>query len=522
MTIIFMLSHPRVNRRRFLKLATSTGVAGTLTELAGARASGGKRIAFGGIEIECSTYSRIRAREEDFRILRGQELADSERFAFLKKYAYPFLPTIDAKAVPGGPVDRMTYFRLKSEFLKRVKDLLPLDGLYLSMHGAMFVEGMQDAEGDWYTAARELVGPKCLISASYDLHGNLSKRAIDNLDMLSAFRTAPHIDVEETMRRACDMLIHCLDNAIQPTLVWAPIPVLMPGERTSTEWEPGKRLWAQLPAMNAQPGVLDTSLLVGYVWADEPRSAASAVVTGTALPVLKKEALALAQQYWDARKDFQFGTETGTIAECVERAQKATTQPVILADSGDNPTGGGTGDRAEVLAELLRRNFQNAVFAGIADRPATEACYRSGVGTTLPLKIGATLDPSGSVPVETNAKVLFLLQTDKPLERQAVVEVQGVKVVLTARRRPFHDIGDFTSLGLEPKSFKLIVVKSGYLSPDLAPIANPSLMALSDGAINQDLEHLPKSRYRRPSYPFVPDLKFEPHVVISARSPQSS
>jgi microcystin degradation protein MlrC len=118
-------------------------------------------------------------------------------------------------------------------------------------------------------------------------------------------------------------------------------------------------------------------------------------------------------------------------------------------------------------------------------------------------------------------KVIFLLQTNKPLERQAVVEVQGVKVVLTARRRPFHDIADFTSLGLEPKSFKLLVVKSGYLSPELAPIANASLMALSDGAINQDLEHLPKNRLRKPSYPFVPDLKFEPYTVVSTRSPRS-
>jgi microcystin degradation protein MlrC len=384
------------------------------------------------------------------------------------------------------------------------------------MHGAMFVEGMEDAEGDWYAAARKLVGPKCLLSASYDLHGNISKRVIDNLDMLSAFRTAPHIDREETMRRACDMLIHCLDNQIQPSLVWAPIPVLMPGERTSTEWEPGKHLWAELPALNAQPGVLDVSLLVGYVWADEPRSTASAVLTGTNLAVLKKTARSLAQQYWDARKEFQFGTKTGSIAECVRWAINAPTQPAILADSGDNPTGGGTGDRAEVLEALLKQNARNVVFAGIADRPASEACYRAGVGATIPLSIGATLDPLGSKSVNTNAKVVFLSKNG-----EAVVQVgDGIKVVLTERRRPFHDISDFTSLGLQPKDFKIIVVKSGYLSPELKPLANPSLMALSDGSINQDLEHLPKNRLRKPSYPFVPDLKFKPYTIVSARSRQ--
>ncbi len=503
-----------LSRRELLNTVVASAV--TLPPL---RAATPKRIAFGGIGIECSTYSRIRAKDEDFTILRGPQLAQDTRFAFLKAYPYPFLPTIVATAVPGGPVAADTYQRIKTEFLKRVQDLLPLDGLYLPMHGAMFVEGMEDAEGDWYSAVRQIVGPKCLLSASYDLHGNISQRVIDNLDMLSAFRTAPHIDREETMRRACGMLIHCLDNGIQPTLIWAPIPVLMPGERTSTEWDPGKRLWAQLPALNAQPGVLDVSLLVGYVWADEPRSTASAVLTGTSPATLKRIALSLAQQYWDARKDFQFGTKTGSIAECVRWSIEAPTHPAILADSGDNPTGGGTGDRAEVLEELLRQKATNVVFAGIADRPATEACYRAGVGATIPLSIGATLDPLGSKPVQTTAKVLFLSQTDQPLERQAVVEVAGIKVVLTARRRPFHDIADFTSLNLQPRTFKIIVVKSGYLSPELSPLANPSLMALSDGAINQDLEHLPKNRLRKPSYPFVPDLQFTPYTVTSARSP---
>ena len=117
------------------------------------------------------------------------------------------MPTLFASAVPGAPVERKTYDTLKSEFLGRLRELLPLDGLYLPMHGAMYVEGMLDAEGDWIAAARQVVGDRCLITASYDLHGNISRRVIDNLDMLSAFRTAPHIDREETHKRACDMLV---------------------------------------------------------------------------------------------------------------------------------------------------------------------------------------------------------------------------------------------------------------------------------------------------------------------------
>jgi len=504
-------------RRSFLKTSSmaSLAMAGTRGWAALNRKP---RIAYGGIGIECSTYSHIRARMEDFTILRGEEVSRNERFKFLNRYSVPFMPTLVATAVPGGPVDLKTYQAIKAEFLDRLKALLPLDGLYLPMHGAMFVDGMQDAEGDWYESARRLVGAKCLMSASYDLHGNISKRVIDNLDMLSAFRTAPHIDREETMIRACDMLTRCLGENIRPTLMWAPVPVLMPGERSSTEWNPGKRLWAQLPEMNKTPGVLDVSMLVGYVWADEPRSTASVVVTGTDAAAESKIATNLAQQYWDARKEFDFGTEVCSVEECVKRAMDAKTRPAILADSGDNPTGGGNSDQATVLEELLRAGARDVVFAGITDRPATQACYAAGVGKTIPLSIGATLDPLASKPVKVEVTVKFLLDEKDAAKREAVVQIQGITLVLSAYRRPYHDIVDFTRLGLQPKSFKIIVVKSGYLSPELNPIANPSLMALSDGAINQDIVHLPPNQYRKPSYPFVADLTFTPEVYTSARS----
>jgi len=505
-------------RRDFLKTASAASLAAMAIPRGWTfQAAKSPRIAFGGISIECSTYSRIRTRMEDFTILKEQALASNERFAFLNRYSVPFWPTLVATATPGGPVSLDTYRAIQADFLARLKALLPLDGLFLPMHGAMFVDGMLDAEGDWMESARRVVGPDCLMSTSYDLHGNVSQRVVDNIDAFSAFRTAPHIDREETMIRACDMLVQCLDQHIRTTLVWAPIPVLMPGERSSTEWQPGKRLWAQLPMLNQEPGVLDVSMLVGYVWADEPRSTASVVVTGTALAKEGKIALDLAEQYWKARKEFQFGTETCSTDECIKKAMAAKTQPAIIADSGDNPTGGGNSDQPTVLDALLRWNAQSVVFAGITDRPATDACYRAGVGITLPLSIGATLDPMGSHPVKAVATVKYLLPTDDIVLREAVVQIEGVTLVLSARRRPYHDIIDFTRLGLQPKSFKIIVVKSGYLSPELKPIANPSLMALTDGAINQDIVHLPANRYRKPTYPFVADLQFKPEVYVSAR-----
>lgn len=512
-----------LKRRAFLKTTAMAALGAPLAGFATPPAGGAesKRVAFGGIRIECSTYTPILTRMEDFAVSRGQALADMPFFSMLKKYPYPFQPTLLADAVPGGAVEAKTYQKLKSEFLDRVKTLLPLDGLYLAMHGAMSVEGVQDGDGDWIASAREVVGKDCLITASFDLHGSLSRRIIDSLDMLSAYRTAPHIDREQTTERACDMLVHCLDQHIRPAMVWSPIPVLMPGERSSTRYQPAKRLWAQLPAMNSHPGVLDASLLVGYVWADEPKCTASAVLTGTQPAVLKKNALSLARQYWDARKEFQFGVPTGPLDGAIEKAVSLQTHPVVISDSGDNPTAGGTDDRADVLAALLKRHVHDVVIAGICDKPATDACYQAGAGRTVPLNIGATLDPNASRPVHASARVQFLSHKADPLGRQAVIETEGISVVLTERRRPFHYIKDFTSLGLEPARFKIIVVKAGYLEPEINKIANPNLMALTEGAVDQDIVHL-SNHHRIPSYPFQPDLKWKPFVVVSARSPRNA
>ena len=472
------------------------------------------RIAVAGLHTECSTYNPVLAREADFRVLRGPTMLKDAYFDFLTHFPAEFITVLHARAIAGGPVEGALYARWKAEILDGIKAAMPLDGVYLAMHGAMFVEGLQDAEGDFIAAVRALVGPDVLIAASYDLHGNVSQTIVDSLDIFSTYRTAPHIDVPDTMRRAVTMLVRALRSGQRPMLAWAPVPVLLPGERTSTQDEPARSFYTQLQATEDPTGIWDASFQVGYVWADEPRATACAVITGTDRLAMTAAARALAQNYWDIREQFVFGTTTGSIEECVDWALAATTAPVVLAESGDNPTGGGVGDRAEVLAELMANDAQGVVFAGIADRAATEAAYAAGVGATVALQIGGSLDPS-SMSVAAEAEVILLAETADAHLREAVVRIGGIDLVLTARRRPFHNIADFTRLGLDPRTAKIVVVKSGYLSPDLGPIANPSLMALSPGVVDQFVERLERQHKSVPQYPFDKDFAWAPEVLWS-------
>jgi microcystin degradation protein MlrC len=479
------------------------------------------RIAVGGFHIEASTYNPSRSRAEDFRIVRGSALLEAPAFAFLREFDAEFLPTFYARAVPGAPMARETYDAFKGEVLERLKGFEAVDGVYLCMHGAAFVEGLEDAEGDFITAVRQAVGPDLPVSVSYDLHGNVSQPIIDAIDMFTAYRTAPHIDTEMTQRRAVAMLVRAIETGEKPSVCWAKIPVVLPGERTATTDEPAKSLYGRLGQIEgAQPGIWDAALMVGYIWADEPRLTAAAIMTGTDRVAMEEAASTLAAAYWDERNNFVFGSETGSIAETVERALNSPTSPVVLADSGDNPTAGASSDRAEMLAALLAQDAQNVQVVAITDKPATDAAYAAGVGKTLRLSIGASIHPAGSEAIEVDAEIVQVVETESLAEREARLRVGGIDLVICARRRPYHTFEDFARLGLDPRQAKVVVVKSGYLSPELAGIANPSIMALSPGIVDQAVERLPRERTPRPLFPLDTDFSFTPAVRWSSRRMQ--
>lgn len=458
------------------------------------------RIAMGGIATECCTFSPILSKREDFTVFEGDNLLSLERYPFLQDTNATILPTFYARALPGGRVERATYEAFKKRFLEHLQNALPLDGLYLDMHGAMNVEGMDDAEGDWYLSARKVVGDDCLISASYDLHGNITEQIINTLDMMTAFRTAPHVDVLETRTKAFKMLEHCLEEKIRPEKVWISVPVILPGERTSTEYEPTASLYKKLENVDTIPGILDASILVGYVWADEPRSSASIVLTGIDRQTMEREARKLAGAYWNLRNDFNFSVPTGTIDECIDWALESSENSIFISDSGDNPTAGGVGDRADFLGRLLERSVPDAVLGGLADAKATDTCYQAGVGASVKLTVGASLD-SSSTPVSFEGKVIFLDEVTEIRERQAVVQVGGITVILSHRRRPYHYEEDFLGLGIDSKKRKMTIVKVGYLVPELKRIAKEIFLALSPGAVDQHIERLEYKRVKRPIFP---------------------
>ncbi|MEM7114395.1 MAG: MlrC C-terminal domain-containing protein, partial [Chloroflexota bacterium] len=275
--------------------------------------------------------------------------------------------------------------------------------------------------------------------------------------------------------------------------------------------EPGASVYVALQQRDTVAGILDASIFVGYVWADEPRSSATVIVTGFEEATMAAEAKRLAQRFWDARHDFDFGVPTGSIDDCIQWALAAPEQPVFISDSGDNPTAGGVGDVPAFLARLLARDdVPSAIVASIADETAVLACHAAGMETAVSLSLGGKLDPVHGQPLDIIGRVIHLSDDDPVAGKIAVVQAKNVKVILTQRRKPYHYIHDFQTLGLEPAEHKIVVVKIGYLVPDLKQAAPLALLALSPGAVNQDIPSLTYKRVKRPIYPLDPEMVWAP------------
>ena len=483
------------------------------------------RIAIAGLAIESSTFSPARSHEDAFRAKRGEKIFTS--YPFYAKDSpvmarADYFPALTGRAIPGGMVTRDAYESLMQETLERLEQNLPYDGLLFDIHGAMSVEGIDDPEGDMIARIREVVGDDTLISTSMDLHGNVSWQLAHESDLITCYRMAPHEDEVESRQRALENLLDRLESgAGRPAYkAWIPVPILLPGEKTSTRVEPAKSLYARVPGIADQEGVTDAAIWVGYPWADEPRNHAVVMVTGDDESVVTTGAEELARHFWDVRNEFEFVAPVASLEEALDEAVVSSNKPFIISDSGDNPTAGGAGDVTWTLTEVLKRpEFQSGdgpsvIYASIPGPEFVEKALAIGVGGQIDAEAGARVDNRYAPPVRLRGEIRSISQADPDAEVEVVVRVGSVDVIVTKKRKPYHYGADFDRVGLQPGNADIVMVKIGYLVPELYEMRGGWLMALTPGGVNQDLEGLPYQRIQRPMIPFDPDM---PDPDLTAR-----
>jgi microcystin degradation protein MlrC len=476
------------------------------------------KIAIASFGIESSTFSPARTHEEAFHAKYGDTVYTSYPFfsdtSSIRKRAQWF-PTVAARSLPGGAVTREAYESIVNKILDRLKKNAPYTGMFLDLHGAMSVVGLDDPEGDFIVRIREVIGPKTLVSTSMDLHGNVSLRLAENCDILTCYRMAPHEDAMETKQRAVENLLQRIESGKgKPAYkAWIPIPVLLPGEQTSTRIEPAKSIYAAVAPAANQQGIVDAAIWVGYPWADEPRNHAVVMVTGDEKEKVKSAAESLAKRFWTSRHKFDFVAPTATLEECLKHALSSTEKPYFISDMGDNPTAGGAGDVTWTLQQVLaREEFQkeggpSLIYASIPGPDLVEKAIQAGIGSQVSGMVGGIVDARYAPPLNLSGKILAIEKGDRDAEVEVVVKTGNVHVIVTRKRKPYHKEADFTRLGLKPREANIVMVKIGYLEPELYAMQKGWMMALTPGGVDQDLHRLPYKRIKRPMYPLDKNMK---------------
>lgn len=476
------------------------------------------RIAIAGLAIESSTFSPALTNEVAFRAKYGQEVFTTYPFfnvdSPLRQRAV-WVPALIGKSLPGGAVTREAYESLVNKTLDSLRKNGPYDGLFFDIHGAMSVVGLDDPEGDFITRIRKVIGTRTIISTSMDLHGNVSWRLAENTDLITCYRMAPHEDAMETKRRAVQNLVDRIESGKgKPAFkAWIPIPVLLPGEKTSTRIEPAKTVYKAVAPAAAQPGIVDAAIWVGYAWADEPRNHAVVMVTGDDKQKVTATAERLAKSFWDVRAQYAFVAPTDDLDGSLNKAIASNKHPFFISDSGDNPTAGGAGDVTWTLTQILaRKEFQSEngpslIYASIPGPEVVKKALEVGTGGQVDAYAGAAVDARYAPPVRLVGKVESIEKGDKDADVEVVVKVGSVHVIVTQRRKPYHKEADFTRLGLNPRQSDIVVVKIGYLEPELYNMRSDWILALTPGGVDQNLERLPYKRIERPMFPLDKNMK---------------
>lgn len=486
---------------------------------------------------EVCSFNPLPTRYDDFLVYRGERMFDYHRSigsevagargVFAEHPEVEVIPAFGARGIAsGGTIPAADFARIADEFLADLRGAGSVDAAYFALHGAMAAEGEDDPEGFLLAEARKILGENIPIVVSLDLHGILTARMLQHADAVVPYHSYPHVDFLETGQRAARLLLRVLSGSAKPVTARVRIPALVRGDELITETGVFGELIREAQAIEQSPGGLSAGLFIGNPFTDVPDLASySLVCTDNDLERAEREAIRIAQRFWERRERMQ--ARLTPLAEAIRVATEVRTGTVVLVDAADATSSGAPGDSNAILRELLAVGYRGRALIPIVDPAAVAAAFAAGVESTIRVAIGGAFDRRHA-PVEITARVQMLSDGRFPSEsfgqewyagRTAVLKSGTVTLVATTRPVHLYDRSLFYAHGLDPKRFDLVVVKSPHCQRRMYSDWCAKLINVdAPGATRANLPTLGHTRCRRPIFPLDPDVNFNPVVERFTRS----
>ncbi len=485
----------------------------------------GKRIAVGGFMHETNTFQPQKTAYADFAeagdrvpLVRGAEMLGrfdgmntsvAGAIDVLKNTGATLLPLLWTSATPSGYVTEDAFERIVAMLLDELRAALPVDAVYLSLHGAMVAEHLEDPEGELLARIRAIAGSAVPIVASLDLHSNTTQQMFALCDAMVAYTTYPHVDMAETGAKAGRLLAEMLQRGSRPAKAYRQLPYLIPLTWQCSTLEPSRSIYARAARM-IDERVVSTSFTPGFPAADIRECGAAVLAYGWDRDATDHAADELYRMVMDAEPRYagRLYSPDDAVREAMRRAQSAS-RPILLADTQDNPGAGGSCDTVGLLAALIRNRAQHAVLGVLHDPEAARAAHAAGVGNTITIGLGAKSADTRERPIVESWTIDALgdgrMTCHGPmmtgwalaLGPMSLLRFGGVRVVVSTRKVQAMDQEPFLHVGVEPRTQKIIALKSSvHFRAAFQPIAEDVLVVESPGAMIVDPAKLPFTRLR--------------------------
>lgn len=481
---------------------------------------------------EVSSFNPLPSGYESFHIDRGEDLLAQRGLntaiggalsVFEARGDVAVVPAYGARAGSAGLLSAAGWERLSRELLAAVAERLPgIDGIYVSLHGAMGAQRELDPEGHLLAAIRRMAGPAVPIVISLDLHGVATDRMLREVDGLAIYRTYPHVDFADTGARAARLLLRLLDGTVGPVLARVVIPALVRGDELVTKSGCYGDLLRECQRLERDGSALAAGIMIGNPFTDVPELCSQVLVAADGDEALaQREALRLAAEFWPQR--FRMQGKLIPLDRAIAQAQ-AIEGPVAFTDAADATSSGATGDSNVILRALREAGYPKRVLAPIVDPQAAAAAHAAGVGATVEVSLGGALDPGRFTPMPVRARVKLLSDGRSRLETMkigldagptAVLAFDQTTVVVLSRTVSLFDRALYYANGLDPKDFDLVVVKSPHTEHHMYDAwVEKNFNIDAPGATSADLRSLGHTICARPIFPLDEDVAFEPRAQI--------
>lgn len=459
--------------------------------------------------------------EEIITTLEGTNTSIGGAIDFVDESDIELLPTVAASAQPGGVVSEDVYVYYCTQITDAAEEhRSSIDGIFLPLHGAMVPECMDDGEGPLLRSLRSIVGEETPIVATFDPHANVTDAMVEAGDALVAYETYPHVDQYETGVRAMELLRDFMGEDRRPVQWIERPPMVTNGPMQNTRDGPMVPIMDRARSFEEDPDILKVNVFFGYYKADIPEMGTSIlVVADDDEEKARQVARSLGSYLWERREDFiaDLPDADTAVAKAVSEAGANGSGPIVLADTGDNPGGGGSADGTIALQALLDHAAENAGFALICDPEAVERCVQAGVKSRVSLSLGGKTDDLSGDPIDgldgyvgaiTDGKFTNMgpmsTGTTNDLGRTVRFECgenDGITVIITENRLQPLDAEIWRHLGVQPERLDLLVVKStNHYRADYEPMASavypmntPGLDATDPSTFS--FEHIPRPMY---------------------------